>query len=228
MMPVRATTSPKAFPASRSSTAMALAVPATGVSSPYAGITRSGSDGRWRGPCGQPPSQPGQPELPCGCGPMLPPEAGIHSWHPLHDAALNQGMAHLRRATGESLPGPPGTRSAILGTRTDSWAQQNGYSVRHGRPCRTTGTGARTADIACRAIAELSPSVMRSRYLSRQVRRLVRQGITEEGATHLRLALTIFQRIGGPGAGRVEGTLRCQQVTPLIRRLGGCRAGNGA
>ncbi len=75
LMPVRATTSPKAFPASRSSIAKALAVPATGVSSPYAGITRSGSDGRWRGPCGQPPSQPGQPELPCGCGPMLPPEA---------------------------------------------------------------------------------------------------------------------------------------------------------
>src|SRR6201996_4186913 len=41
-----------------------LAVVAT--KPPYAGITRSGSDGRWR----QPPSQPGQPELPCiqlGC-----------------------------------------------------------------------------------------------------------------------------------------------------------------
>jgi hypothetical protein len=101
LMPVRATTSPKAFPASRSSIAMALAVPATGVSSPYAGITRSGSDGRWRGPCGQPPSQPGQPELPCGCGPMLPPEAGIHSWHLLHDAALSQGVAHSAGYPGE-------------------------------------------------------------------------------------------------------------------------------
>ena len=33
---------------------------------PYAGITRSGSNGRWRSQDDQPPSQPGWPELPCG------------------------------------------------------------------------------------------------------------------------------------------------------------------
>ena len=49
------------------------AVFTTALSSPYAGITRSGSDGRRRGPCRQPPSQPGQPELPCGCSLTLPP-----------------------------------------------------------------------------------------------------------------------------------------------------------
>src|SRR6266571_2255839 len=66
LMPARAATSPKVFPTSRISIATALAVPATGISSPYAGITRSGSDGRWRVPYGQPPSQPGQPEVQVG------------------------------------------------------------------------------------------------------------------------------------------------------------------
>ena len=32
---------------------------------------------------------------------MLPPEAGIHSWHLLHDAALSQGVAHSAGYPGE-------------------------------------------------------------------------------------------------------------------------------
>ena len=59
---------------------------------PYAGITRTGSDGRWR----QPPSQPGQPELPCVLSCV------DSSRHP---PALAAARAR-RRVTGHAKPAP--------------------------------------------------------------------------------------------------------------------------
>jgi crotonobetainyl-CoA:carnitine CoA-transferase CaiB-like acyl-CoA transferase len=52
-------------------------------------------------------------------------------------------------------------------------------------------------------------------------RSYLQEGMSEEGAAHLRRALAIYQRIGAPGARRVKEVLQRYRVTPATSRSEG-------